>query len=170
VGFQTLESFGLTPEKIRYGYIDELLGRSDTMANSDTSGLQHFATACAIEGTAQWLALRYSHDHLRKYRRTHSLPVMTTGRTELFVPVIGTAAATVGVAGPFGDYWPDGAAAVAGRVCLSRSNNAASGLHDHATLQERANASVLCTGLGANYLAVLVLAMADEAQAGWFIV
>ncbi len=40
---------------------------------------------------------------------------------------------------------------------------AASGRHDHATFKERADASVRCTGLRAR-----LLAMADEAKAGYF--
>jgi hypothetical protein len=43
-----------------------------------------------------------------------------------------------------GDYGPDGAAG--GLHC--RSNALASGLRDHATMRERADASVRCTGVG----------------------
>ena len=58
---------------------------------------------------------------------------------------MGTAAATAGAAGSLGDYGQEEAAGG-----LSLSNTAASGLHDHATIRERADSSVLCTGLGAN--------------------
>ena len=72
---------------------------------------------------------------------------------------MGTAAASAGAAGPFRDYWPDEAAGGLSRSTPRQAD-------DTTTLpsQERADASVRCSGLGAR-----LLATSDEARAGWYI-
>jgi hypothetical protein len=66
--------------------------------------------------------------------------------------------AIAGAAGTSRDYGPDGAA----DGLSQRTPGRARGQHDHSTYQERADASVQCTGLGAR-----LLAMSDEARAGY---
>ncbi len=76
--------------------------------------------------------------HLRIYRQTHSLPVMTTGRTELLEH--GHCRRILWGSRTFQGVWAEWSS---GRTELDYT--AACGRHDHATFRERAEASVRCT-------------------------
>ena len=90
--------------------------------------------------------------HLRNCRRTHSLSVMTTGRTELLEHGHRSSYRR-------GRKTFQGLRAGRSSGRTTPEYPAASGRYDHVTFRERADASVRCTGLRAKF------ALTDEAWA-----